>query len=66
VNASCKFDWGRFASELEAIAADKMSRSKDMSLRSNAAGAAQEKMVGDVLRCIAIAVSAAQKDEAHM
>ncbi len=53
-------DWDVFAVALRTMATEKFEKSSDLLLRSNLTGAAQERMVADMLQCIASAVDAAK------
>ena len=57
-----KLDWTKFASALRTMATKKLDESSNLALRCNAAGAAQERMIGELLRCIAVAIDDAQSD----
>lgn len=55
-----QLDWTKFASALRTMATEKLDESSNLAMRCNAAGAAQERMIGELLRCIAVAIDAAQ------
>jgi hypothetical protein len=53
-------DWDVFAVALRSMATEKFETSSNLLSRCNLAGAAQERMIADMLLCIATAVDAAK------
>lgn len=53
-------DWTKLALVLKTMATERMEMSGDRVLRCDANGAAQERLIGELLRCIAQAIDASQ------
>lgn len=53
-------DWDVFAVALRTMATEKFEKSSNLLSRCNPTGAAQERLVGDMLQCIAAAIDAAK------